>query len=118
MGQEFDLWLGRSPGEENGKPLQYSCLDNPMDRGVWQAIAYGVAELNTTKRLSVHTICIHTTAGMLFQESNILLQCLQCLQLEQIPVSHNMCCKFAYFATNLHLMTLTEFHLHICIWFL
>ena len=27
--------LGRSPGEENGSPLQYSCLENPMDRGAW-----------------------------------------------------------------------------------
>ena len=30
--------LGRSPGEGNGYPLQYSCLENPMDRGAWQAI--------------------------------------------------------------------------------
>jgi len=29
---------GRSPGEGNGHPLQYSCLENPMDRGAWQAI--------------------------------------------------------------------------------
>ena len=31
--------LGRSPGEGNGNPLQYSCLENPMDRGAWQAIS-------------------------------------------------------------------------------
>ena len=30
-------WSGRSPGEKNGNPLQYSCLGNPMDRGAWQA---------------------------------------------------------------------------------
>jgi len=29
----FDPWSGRSPGEGNGNPLQYSCLENPMDRG-------------------------------------------------------------------------------------
>ena len=29
-------WLGRSPGEGNGYPLQYSCLENSMDRGAWQ----------------------------------------------------------------------------------
>ena len=29
--------LGRFPGEENGNPLQYSCLENPMDRGAWRA---------------------------------------------------------------------------------
>ena len=33
--------LARSPGEENGKPLQYSCLGNPMDKEAWQAIVNG-----------------------------------------------------------------------------
>ena len=37
--------LGRSPGEGNGKPLQCSCLENPMDRGAWQAIVRGVARV-------------------------------------------------------------------------
>ena len=32
----------RSPGEKNGKPLQYSCLENPMDRGAWQATVHGL----------------------------------------------------------------------------
>ena len=36
--------LGRSPGEGNGNPLQYYCLENPMDRGAWQAAVYGVAK--------------------------------------------------------------------------
>ena len=36
--------LGRSPGEGNGNPLQYSCLDNPMNRGAWQATVHGVAK--------------------------------------------------------------------------
>ena len=36
---------GRSPGEGNGNPLQYSCLENPMDRGVWQATTHGVARV-------------------------------------------------------------------------
>ena len=35
---------GRSPEERNGYPLQYSCLENPMDRGAWQAIVHGVAK--------------------------------------------------------------------------
>ena len=44
---------GRSPGEENGNPLQYSCLGNPMERGAWQVTVYGVAkELNTMERLN------------------------------------------------------------------
>ena len=41
------LGLGRSPGEGNGKPLQYSCLENPMDRGAWQATVHGVAMRQT-----------------------------------------------------------------------
>ena len=36
-----EMWV-QSPGEENGNPLQYSCWENPMDRGAWQAIVYGV----------------------------------------------------------------------------
>ena len=35
---------GRSPGEGNGNPLQYSCLKNPMDRGAWQVTLHGVAK--------------------------------------------------------------------------
>ena len=36
--------LGRSPGEGNGNPLQYSCLENPMDRRAWRAVVHEVAE--------------------------------------------------------------------------
>ena len=38
---------GRSPGEGNGNPLQYSCLENPMDRGAWWAAVYGVPKSRT-----------------------------------------------------------------------
>ena len=37
--------LRRSPGERNGNPLQYSCLENPVDREAWQATAHGVTTL-------------------------------------------------------------------------
>ena len=44
--QETQVWfLGKSPGGGNGNPLQYSCLENPMDRGAWQAIVHGVARV-------------------------------------------------------------------------
>ena len=46
--------LGRSPGDGNGYPLQYSWLENSMDRGAWRATVPRVAQLNTTERLT-HT---------------------------------------------------------------
>ena len=46
--------LGKSPGEENGYPLQYSCLENPMDGGAWGATVYGAPESRTRlKQLSI-----------------------------------------------------------------
>ena len=39
--------LGRSPGERNGNPLQYSCLGNPMDRGAWRATVHRVTKRQT-----------------------------------------------------------------------
>ena len=42
------LWLRQSPGEENGSQLQYSCLENSMDRGAGQAAVHGVAKSRTS----------------------------------------------------------------------
>ena len=39
--------LGRSPGRGHGNPLQYFCLENPMDRGAWRATVYGIAKSQT-----------------------------------------------------------------------
>ena len=41
--------LGRSPGGGHGNLLQYSCLENPMDRGAWQATVHGAAESDKTE---------------------------------------------------------------------
>ena len=41
--------LGRSPGEGNSNPLQYSCLENPMDRGAWWDTVHGVTESDMTE---------------------------------------------------------------------
>ena len=47
--------LGRSPGEGHANPVQCPCLENPMDRGAWQATAHGVTKSQTQlKRLSTH----------------------------------------------------------------
>ena len=59
---------GRSPGEGNGNPPQYSCLENSMDRGAWQATVHGVAKSWTQLSNSPHTHThTHThTASLLF----------------------------------------------------
>ena len=60
---------GRSPGEGNGKPLQYSCLENPMDGGTWQATVLGVAKSRTR-----HSDFIFTFKS----NSRILFLCIVC----------------------------------------
>ena len=50
---------GRSPGGGHSNPLQYSCLENPMDRGAWRATVHRVAQSQIRlKRLSMHTPCL------------------------------------------------------------
>ena len=56
-------WSGRSPGEGNGSPLQYSCLENSVDRGAWRATVHGVTnshwgELEEEGRLGRDVGCI------------------------------------------------------------
>ena len=59
----FPGWR-KSPGERNGNPLQYSCLENAMDRGAWQATVHGITKSQTRlKQLSMHA----QSAGISFQ---------------------------------------------------
>ena len=60
-GDARDLGLipesGRSPGEGHGKPLRYSCLENPLDIGAWKAMVHGVTQSRIRlKQLSTHTL--------------------------------------------------------------
>ena len=54
--------LGRFPGEENGNPLQYSCLENPMDGGAWWATVHGVTKSWTP--LSDFTYLLHLLSNV------------------------------------------------------
>ena len=61
-------WLGRSPGGGNGNPLQFSCLENPVDRGAWQATNHGVAKSWTRlKRLNTHSKCTYLRCVLIYR---------------------------------------------------
>ena len=49
----------RSPDEENGNPLQYSCLENSRDRGAWRATVHGIAESDTTEETEHAALTMH-----------------------------------------------------------
>ena len=51
---------GKSPGEGNGNPLQYSCLENPMEGGAWQAPIHGVTKSWTRLNTHTHMHIMHT----------------------------------------------------------
>ena len=55
--------FGRSPGEGNGNPYQYSCLEKSMVKGVWQATVHGVTELDTTERLTLSLLLWRNLCG-------------------------------------------------------
>ena len=60
---------GRFPGEGHGNPLQYSCLENPMDRGAWQATVHRVTKSQTQlKRLSTHACMMLRMVKYLLQD--------------------------------------------------
>ena len=69
---------GRSPGEGHGNPLQFSCLENPMDRGAWRATVHRVAESDTIEVIQhiyvyIHVCsCVHTPTSISKEDVNIL----------------------------------------------
>ena len=75
----FNPWLGRSPGEGNGNPLQCSCLENSMDRGAWWATVHTMLQSDMNEWLSRYFITLHyerfkslsSSCGVFIQNSNI-----------------------------------------------
>ena len=63
---------GRSPGEGNGNPLQYSCLENPMDGGAWKAAVHGVARSRTQLRDFTFTFHFHALEEERATHSSVL----------------------------------------------
>ena len=77
--------LGRSPGGGHGNPLQYSCLENSMDRGAWQAMVHKSAKCQTRlKRLSMHTFVWKITWVLRVRAPQNILK-------DMLPPSHPPC---------------------------
>ena len=64
---------GRSPGKGNGNPLQYSCLENPMDREAWRTAVHGVAKSQTQLK-QLNTTHTHTRITEFAQLSKLINQ--------------------------------------------
>ena len=67
--------LGRSSGEGNGNPLQYSCLQNSMDRGAWRATDHRVTKSQTQQCVCAHTLFSMHLSYMLIFCASVLLPC-------------------------------------------
>ena len=81
--------LGRSPGEGNGNPLQYSCLENPMERGAWRATVHGVAKSRTQlSDFAHHTQCRHLCLCCLYL--CFIISLFLCLNLKQVSYSQDI----------------------------
>ena len=70
--------LGRSPGKGNGTPFQYSCLENPMNRGAWWATVFGVAKSWTRLSTLTHThkpsvLSCHTYSLVFIKSTNMTM---------------------------------------------
>ena len=126
----FDPWLGRSPGERNGNPLQYSCLKNPMDRGSWRATVHGVTESDMTGQLS--TQCLYflghewtslsafTLLGK-FNESHVTDEKIE-IQRDQearipVPICLTSLAVFFFYPTGFFVCVCAHVHscMHMCI---
>ena len=84
--------LGRSPGEGNGNPLQYSCLENPMDRGAWRATVHRVAKSRTRLRNFTFTftqVAVYFHKLNFLSEKNIVALLMVIQGLKTLPMLYN-----------------------------
>ena len=82
--------LGRSPGEGNDNPLQYSCLENPMDCGAWWAIVHGVVKQTQPKQLNHNkTTCNFSLLEILSSEQIINFEFLKTFTSDSLRRTQN-----------------------------
>ena len=100
--------LGRSPGIGNGNPIQYSCLDNSMDRGTWWVTVHGVAKSMTWLSTHTHT---HTHTNIIIIQSITLNEFSSVTQL-CLTLCDPMDCSTPGFPVHHQLLELTQTHVH------
>ena len=76
MRHGFDPWVGKSPGGGHGNPLQYSCLENPKDRGAWWTIVYRVRKSQRqlkwlSMQRNTNLVSFNCTTSWCFLESDL-----------------------------------------------
>ena len=64
--------LGRSPGEGNGNPLKYSCLENPVDRGAWRATVHGVTKSGHDRVTNTWHECLHIDLRLQLRRTSVM----------------------------------------------
>ena len=86
--------LGRSPGEGNGNPLQYSCLENAMDRGAWQTTVHRVGrkELDMTERLT-HTLVLAGLVCISNGKGTQALWVINWIPVHWLSIKHSPTCR-------------------------
>ena len=101
--------LGRSPGRRNSNPLQYSCLENPKDRGTWWTIVHGITESDTTERLNQYRSChCKQERNTLGHKKHVPSFCCHCFSLWLLALREASCCV-EFFISDIIFFTFSSF---------
>ena len=86
----MDSWVGKILGEGNGNPLQYSCLESPLDRGAWRATVHGVTQSDTAKVTESTEAPAASQRLLWLQQSGLAVRVSLQPQLRACPVSSHV----------------------------
>ena len=93
--------LGRSPGGGHGNPLQYSCLENPMHRGVWPAMVHGVAKSQTRLSSFSLNLCITRPVFITGPPRKSIDIYIFCYKFTKVAIGFNSLLPFAFISPHI-----------------